>query len=273
MKLAESAVINSAEIVVDQRVNSPAAESVVAPAKERRHAEFFDVVNSSLAIDSPEQFCKWTQGDLQHIFPHEMLVCGIGLIENFSANIQHLISCNFPAEYIHTLHQKGGLNSSPVMLQWIRSRKPVLYEMTAQCSNSTWLENFKRHGLNNIAAHGQSDVNSQTTSYFSFSRIPGKLMPRHASLLEMLIPHLHVALIRAIKGIKEERPAALPALPCLTKREQEVLQWLGSGKSNWEIAQVLHISENTVRNHVQRILLKLKVSTRTQAVAKGLVKK
>ena len=48
-------------------------------------------------------------------------------------------------------------------------------------------------------------------------------------------------------------------------------QWLGTGKTNWEIAQVLRISEHTVKNHVQRILIKLKVNSRAQAVAKGLM--
>jgi DNA-binding CsgD family transcriptional regulator len=57
----------------------------------------------------------------------------------------------------------------------------------------------------------------------------------------------------------------------LTPREQEVWQWLCLGKTNWEIAQVLHLSESTIKNHVQRILNKLNVNTRAQAVAIGLL--
>lgn len=248
-------------------------EAVKAPAskKERRHAEFFDVIGSSLAINTPEQFCAWAKGDLQHIFPHAMLVCGIGLIEKQNACIQQLITCNFPPEYIQTLNQTGGLNSSPVLIQWIKTRRPVLFELAAQHAQTAWLENFQRHGLHNMAAHGQCDLNSHTTSYFSFSKIPGKLTARHADLLEMLVPHLHVALIRAFNGVKKETSKPKPKLPALTGREREILQWLSSGKSNWEIAQVLCISENTVKNHVQRILVKLKVNTRAQAVAKELI--
>ena len=242
-----------------------------APLQERRHAEFFDVIGSSLAINTPEQFCAWAQSDLQHIFPHGMLVCGIGLIENHGANIQQLITCNFPHEYIQTLNKAGGLNTSPVLAQWIRTRRPVLFELSAQDSQSGWLENFQRHGLHNMAAHGQCDLNSHTTSYFSFSKIPNLLTPRHADLLEMLVPHLHVALIRALKGVKKDSRKPKTKLPGLTTREHEVLQWLGTGKTNWEIAQVLRISEHTVKNHVQRILIKLKVNSRAQAVAKGLI--
>ncbi len=43
-----------------------------------------------------------------------------------------------------------------------------------------------------------------------------------------------------------------------------------TGKTNWEIAQVLHISEHTIKNHVQHILIRLKVNTRAQAVAKAI---
>lgn len=51
----------------------------------------------------------------------------------------------------------------------------------------------------------------------------------------------------------------------LSKRELEVLQLLGRGKSNKEIAKSLHLSEGTVRNHLSNIFCKLDVRDRTQA--------
>ncbi len=51
----------------------------------------------------------------------------------------------------------------------------------------------------------------------------------------------------------------------LTRREQEVLQYLGQGLSNREIADTLSITTATVRTHVSSILRKLGVSNRTQA--------
>ena len=243
-----------------------------APAfPEGMHAEYFDVINSSLAIHTPEQFCAWTQGDLQHVFPHEMLLCGIGMIDNFKAHLQQLITCNLPGEYVQTLHQEGAFNGCPILAQWVKLRKPVLFDLADPGENTSWHESFNRHKLVNMAAHGQCDFNNHTTSYFSFSRVPGKLTPRHAYLLEMLVPHMHVALIRAIKGSNNPVPVKKVDIACLTEREQEVFHWLATGKTNWEISQVLKISEYTVKNHVQRILIKLKVNTRAQAVSKGLI--
>jgi two-component system NarL family response regulator len=61
----------------------------------------------------------------------------------------------------------------------------------------------------------------------------------------------------------------------LTQREQEILGLIAAGKSNQEIAELLHIATGTVRVHVHAILQKLKVRDRTQAavlaIQKGLV--
>jgi DNA-binding NarL/FixJ family response regulator len=51
----------------------------------------------------------------------------------------------------------------------------------------------------------------------------------------------------------------------LTKREVDVLRLLAHGLSNTEIAERIHLSEGTVRNHVSSIFTKLGVSDRTQA--------
>jgi len=61
----------------------------------------------------------------------------------------------------------------------------------------------------------------------------------------------------------------------LTVREREVLALLGEGRSNSDIAAVLHISERTARTHVSNLLPKLGVDSRTQAaliaIKEGLV--
>lgn len=51
----------------------------------------------------------------------------------------------------------------------------------------------------------------------------------------------------------------------LTQRESEVLKQLAHGLTNKEIAQALHISYETVKEHVQHILRKIGVTDRTQA--------
>jgi DNA-binding NarL/FixJ family response regulator len=55
-------------------------------------------------------------------------------------------------------------------------------------------------------------------------------------------------------------------LSLLTARELEVLKLLGEAKSNSAIAEMLFISEHTVKVHVSRILEKLEIETRAEAV-------
>lgn len=92
---------------------------------------------------------------------------------------------------------------------------------------------------------------------------------------EQLVKAIHTAasgesawtrdeLRRVTGALATPRLAADVEVP-LTQRESEVLRQLAYGLTNKEIAQALHISYETVKEHVQHILRKIGVSDRTQA--------
>jgi two-component system response regulator DegU len=56
----------------------------------------------------------------------------------------------------------------------------------------------------------------------------------------------------------------------LTKRETQILTYIAEGNSNKEIAHILEISEQTIKNHVSAILRKLNANDRAHAVALAL---
>ncbi len=89
------------------------------------------------------------------------------------------------------------------------------------------------------------------------------------------------ALRSAAEGLAVFDPAFVPPLAAsrtlpsdrlaeeLTPREREVMQLLAQGLSNKEIARQLGISEHTVKFHVNSILGKLNVQSRTEAVVRA----
>ena len=70
-------------------------------------------------------------------------------------------------------------------------------------------------------------------------------------------------------GLIEDHPAdsVTPPPPHLTPRQVDVLRLLEQGCSTKQIAAELHVSTETVRNHVRRLLKALGVNSRLEAVA------
>ncbi|HVV13428.1 response regulator transcription factor [Amycolatopsis sp.] len=79
----------------------------------------------------------------------------------------------------------------------------------------------------------------------------------------VLSPEAARRLVAASGGERAEQARELVA--GLTERERQVLGCLGQGRSNADIARLLHLSEATVKSYVSRMLVKLDCTNRTQA--------
>jgi LuxR family quorum sensing-dependent transcriptional regulator len=91
------------------------------------------------------------------------------------------------------------------------------------------------------------------------------LSPGDEGALHMASLYLHSRM-----EVLQARIAPHP-LRRLTPRERECLKWIAAGKTDWEISQILNISEQTVHGYVQNALTKLNARTRAQAVALGML--
>ena len=59
----------------------------------------------------------------------------------------------------------------------------------------------------------------------------------------------------------------LQLVSTLSDKENEIADYLVAGKTNWEIAEISGISENTVKFHLKNIFTKLQANNRQQAIA------
>jgi DNA-binding NarL/FixJ family response regulator len=82
----------------------------------------------------------------------------------------------------------------------------------------------------------------------------------------LLSPSVTRRVIDRMAGDPPVEVAPNRRLDSLTPREREVLELVAQGLSNGEIARALFVEESTVKSHVKRILMKLRLRDRVQAV-------
>ena len=82
---------------------------------------------------------------------------------------------------------------------------------------------------------------------------------RNFWLINKVVPYFHDALAAL--------QAKSPTFPSLTIREKQILQEVMFSKSNWDVSVLFNISESTVKFHMQNIMRKFGVHSRTHAVA------
>lgn len=225
-------------------------------------------------VKKRSDFFSWVQGVFQGLLGHETLVCVVS--EPFSRGYRTDWMSSLPIDNskLNALCERGGGLVYRVMALWEQMGcRPLVLQPRARPGSSDFGlgGEIERLELENIIAHGVPNIEGRACGFFMFSQIRQPVAERHLVALDIVVPQLHAAWMRACCEEGRRSYAAAPApREILTGREVEILNWVEQGKSNGEIAQILQISHLTVKNHVQKILRKLNVQNRAQAVAKGI---
>jgi transcriptional regulator EpsA len=231
-------------------------------------------LDSALEVRARHQLFSWTQGPLRNLIQHELLICAM---RNDGPALQIVDSFSMvpvePAHFNELFRQDVSL--VPQLIKaWEESRcQPVTCDAAdeSHCAGSALARELTRLGASRIVAHGTHDTAGQVVTFFAFACRPGALGSRPSYFAELVVPFLHAAWMRTQINWNAKGAGVKPATTgVLTLREREILEWIYRGKSNIETGMILKISPLTVKNHVQKILRKLDVLNRTQAVGKAL---
>jgi transcriptional regulator EpsA len=243
-------------------------------------------LDASQHVHSRAHFFSWTQGLLQGLIQHEALICAVrddGERAGSAGRPQgglHVETCS-------TRVPDGGVFSAPVrddiallprlVDAWKAAHHAALALPLRPCGlfgSGELVLQLDRISATQVGLHGCHDSRGEATSLFLFCCREGTLAVRELTLLRLLTPFVHEAWMRVLMTAAQTNrhglTAAAPGHGHITQREQEILHWIYLGKSNNEIGQILSISPLTVKNHVQKVLHKLDVVNRAQAVGKAL---
>ena len=231
-------------------------------------------LDASLRVHARHHFFAWTQGLLQNLIKHELLICALRSGEPMSFHVDSFAtSAVEPALLSDVFRQDTSVVPHLIKTWEDNDFQPVTCETGngSAFPGSTLARELARIEANVVLAHGTYNVAGKVASFFAFACRSGTLGPRQIYLAELIVPFLHLAWLRTQITRPAESTGANPSgAALLTPREQEILTWIHVGKSNIEIGTILAISPLTVKNHVQKILRKLNVQNRTQAVGKAL---
>ena len=262
----------------------PGSAEATAPEAPSSQTDFLQIesivlnLDASLRVHARTHFFSWTQGLLQSLIRHELLICTLclGKPPAFRADG---FSMTTPEPTLFSDMFLRDTAVAPTLLKTWEERRyqPVVVEVSggngapATLGSGGFARELERLGATQLLVHGVHDAEGRALSLFAFACRPGSITARQAYLAQLLAPSLHAAWVRTQLAKRTEAAGdKAGGGSVLTVRELDILKWIYLGKSNFEIGAILKISPLTVKNHVQKILRKLNVVNRTQAIGKAL---
>ena len=181
-----------------------------------------------------------------------------------------LVTFGVDPDWLSDYRNSQLVEQDPLIQAAITSKRPISWKEAARLAieidpvafrNSEFRKLARASGLENgYIFSKRSQYVSQAVAVTAVTTGSRAMTAYQCQLLEILLPHLNEILIRQ----------GFSTASSLSPREQEVLKWATAGKSNWEVAQILNISERTVKFHLRNIYRKLEVNNRSHAVAEAM---
>lgn len=201
----------------------------------------------------------------------EHFLYGVQVNTSLTRPYRFILSC-YPEEWRKHYDAEGYANIDPTVSHCARTAIPIIWknEIFKGRKEARVRSEAKDCGLVSGASfsvhggRGESAMLSLATS--RESREAQNDIVAMMGQAQLLTCYLHEAVQRIVLS-----KGAVPLKKInLTDREKECLLWAAEGKTGWEIANIVNISERTVTFHLQNAAQKLGVVNRRQAISRAL---
>jgi DNA-binding CsgD family transcriptional regulator len=228
-----------------------------------------EVMHYAVQAETPEDV-KHVLIRAKNFLPFERLIGGLirlgpqGTFDGFA----DVLNVSFPEEWLYLYWKNRYAEVDPVLHALMQSQRTQVwsqvYANVTSEREKEFVETATSFGLTDGVTAGSLDPSCGVATFFAFAGGDTAEHSRFVEFLDYLGQHLHWALLRAASLIS---PSTDMCVTKLSPREVTILNWIKNGKTNWEISQIVGVTERTIRFHVESIFGKLDVSSRTQAVA------
>lgn len=183
--------------------------------------------------------------------------------------LQDTILClTWPEQWSRRYFDRDYIRSDPARLHLSRTVEPFSWKELADCPSYT--KNQK------TIVYEASEFGMKTGLIFPMPGLrSGPALVTIAGENDKLSDddrmRLHLCAIythSVVRKLSRARPES--RTPSFSPRERECLQWYAAGKSEWEIGEILSISEKTANTYLERAKQKFGVATRKQAIVAAL---
>lgn len=225
------------------------------------------LLKSLATLGTIEEFKLWTRTQLRPVLPHGALICGLGHLHAGGVSLDYLVTVDYPREHIESIRNRAGAIDTPILRRWLLTQQAVTFDSDAPWPETpkVWLDSFRRHRLQNVVAHAMYDSARCVGTYHSVYRIPVKPDQAYIDTLCALVPALHETLCHLIEQTVGKESLGV-VVSAMSERERKVIHWLRLGKTNAQIAELVNLSESTVKHHISSVFEKLGLSNRAQLV-------
>lgn len=185
----------------------------------------------------------------------------------------HRVHHDYPESWVKTYYERSLYTCDAVLHEGMRSFQPIdWHDLRARFPRSEVVfAEAERHGIPSTGLTFPQVSRGRSVAMLSVSTdvTHHEWTARRKKYLRD-IPSLAAIFHASLQKPRQRYESTVDALPVLTDRESEVLKWSAAGKSYWEIAMILGVSERTVRFFMTNARQKLDVVTNTQAVAQAI---